>query len=151
MALSISDFRDVAAYARARPSVRPAMIEHKRRRRVGLGRDLSVCFEDRSTVRYQIQEVIHAEGISRASAILREIEEYSALLPRPGVCTATVMVAGDELGSDFLGGLDDGSSVLALRSAAPLMLVARSPAWPSAKALESPISPDLARRLAEPA
>ena len=52
------------AYARARPQMKTAVIARRRLRSVHLGEHMTLQFEDETTVRYQIQEMLRVEKIS---------------------------------------------------------------------------------------
>ena len=49
------------AYAKVRKSGKAEVIEHRKRRTVRLGEHVSVQFEDETTIRRQIQEMLHIE------------------------------------------------------------------------------------------
>ena len=63
----------------------------RRARRIALGPNATLTFENRETVRYQIQEMLRAERIARPEEVLHEIETYSDLLPTPCELSATLM------------------------------------------------------------
>jgi len=63
---------------------------------VSVGRYLTFVFENRSTVWFQIQEMVRAERIVETSKIGEEVEVYNALLPRPGELAATLMIEIDQ-------------------------------------------------------
>ncbi|HET7298545.1 MAG TPA: DUF3501 family protein, partial [Burkholderiales bacterium] len=46
------------AYAKQRSQFRAKVMEHKKRRTVHLGGNLTLQFEDELTVRYQVQEML---------------------------------------------------------------------------------------------
>ena len=50
-------------YAKQRPQFRAKVIEHKKRRTVHLGPNLTLQFEDELTIRYQVQEMLRIERI----------------------------------------------------------------------------------------
>jgi uncharacterized protein DUF3501 len=79
-------------YEKVRDERRRQVIEVKRARRVPLGRYLSFLFENRDTVLFQIQEMCRAERITEDARIQDEIDVYSALLPRSGELSATIMI-----------------------------------------------------------
>ena len=80
------------AYARIRASSRPAFIAHRRLRTVRLGEHLSVQFEDETTVRRQIQEMLHVEKIFDADGIQSEIDAYQSLVPDGSNWKATLLI-----------------------------------------------------------
>ena len=75
-----------------RASWRPAMIALKDRRRVRAAGHLSFLFENRDTVRYQIQEMMRIERIVKPADIRHELAVYNELLPGPGQLSATLLI-----------------------------------------------------------
>ncbi|HKY68249.1 MAG TPA: DUF3501 family protein, partial [Acidimicrobiales bacterium] len=61
--LTLEDIADLRAYERERDALRRHVIALKRRRRVPLGDVVTLLFENRQTVRFQVQEVARAERI----------------------------------------------------------------------------------------
>jgi Protein of unknown function (DUF3501) len=82
----------VTAYDRVRGLLRPLCIAEKARRRLAVGPHLTLLFENRQTVWYQIQEVLRAERIFEDPAIDAEVATYNELIPRPGELFATLLV-----------------------------------------------------------
>ncbi len=80
------------AYSKIRASSRPAFIAHRRLRTVHLGEHLSIQFEDETTIRRQIQEMLHIEKIFDEAGIRGEIEAYEALVPDGGNWKATLLI-----------------------------------------------------------
>ena len=70
-------------YELIRPHFRARIIEEKRARRVRLGDQLAVTFENRDTVLLQIQEMLRTERITAEPAIAHEITTYNDLVPGP--------------------------------------------------------------------
>jgi hypothetical protein len=87
-----SEILDLASYERERVRLREAVIALKRWRRVTLGPELSLLFENRLTVLFQVQEMLRAERLSEAAAVRAEIDTYNRLLPGPGELAATLFV-----------------------------------------------------------
>jgi glycogen synthase len=48
-------------YARIRNQFRAEVMAHKKLRRVALGENMMLIFEDEKTIRYQIQEILRIE------------------------------------------------------------------------------------------
>src|SRR5918994_1432133 len=90
--IAVSDVKDLAAYERVREQMRARVIELKRARRIALGDNLTLLFENRDTVLYQIQEMIRTERIVDARKIQDEIDAYDVLLPAPGELAATLFI-----------------------------------------------------------
>ena len=95
--LSVDDIDDIRAYERIRETFRAEMIALRDRRRVSVGTMVSVAFENRETVRFQIQEMARAEGITTDQGIREELHAYNPLIPEPGQLCATLFI---ELTSD---------------------------------------------------
>lgn len=90
--LTPEDLLDLATYESRRDALRAEVIAHKRRRRVLLGPEMSLVFEDRATVRHQVHEMLRAERIVSPEAVRAELEAYNDLLPPPGALRATLMI-----------------------------------------------------------
>ena len=88
----LADVRDVVAYERVRERLRRAIIDLKNVRRVQVGERVSLVFENRTTVLFQIQEMIRAERIVDDAKIQDEIDVYRALLPSARELSATLFI-----------------------------------------------------------
>jgi len=80
------------AYARIRKSSKAEMIAHRRRRTVRLGEHVNVQFEDETTIRRQIQEMLHIEKIFDEQGIQGEIDAYAPLVPDGSNWKATLLI-----------------------------------------------------------
>jgi hypothetical protein len=90
--LTIDDIADLRAYERERAEFRERIIALKKVRRVPIGPILTVTFENRDTMRFQIQEMARAEKILSDEAIQHEVDTYNALIPDPGQLSATLFL-----------------------------------------------------------
>jgi hypothetical protein len=90
--ITARDILDIAAYERVRPARREAIIRLKAERRVTLGPSLSVVFENRDTVLFQIQEMMRTERIVDEARIQAEIDVYNGQIPEPGELSATLFI-----------------------------------------------------------
>lgn len=79
--LSISDLMSIEAYNEQRPVLRQAMMEHKKTRRLPLGPNAMLHFEDYMVMRYQVLELIRAEKITEEADLMQELEAYNPLIP----------------------------------------------------------------------
>jgi hypothetical protein len=95
--LSSEEILDAERYASVREAYRARILEHKRTRRVTVGDKVSLVFEDRETVRYQIQEMARVEGLRDAAALQHEIDVYNELVPGAGELSATLFIEIPEL------------------------------------------------------
>jgi hypothetical protein len=97
--LTLADIEDLRAYERGRAEYRRKVIELKRRRRVAVGPIVSFVFENRETVRSQIQEMARAERMVSDEQIQKELDVYNPLIPGPGELSATLFIelTGEDL------------------------------------------------------
>lgn len=79
--LSTSDLMSIEAYNEQRPVLRQAMMEHKKTRRLPLGPNAMLHFEDYMVMRYQVLELIRAEKITDPADLEQEFEAYNPLIP----------------------------------------------------------------------
>ena len=90
--LTPEDLDSIETYRQKRPAVRAAIMEHKINRRIALGPNVTLHFEDRMTMRYQVQEMLRAENITDTAEIHEELETYNALIPDGSNWKATLMI-----------------------------------------------------------
>ncbi|MCU1345619.1 MAG: uncharacterized protein JWL70_1885 [Acidimicrobiia bacterium] len=91
-ALALDDIADLRAYERNREEFRAEIIELKKRRRVSVGEIVTLLFENRDTIRFQIQEMARAEKLLTDEAIQTELDVYNPLIPEPGTLSATLFI-----------------------------------------------------------
>ena len=90
--LTRDDLFSLERYAETRPAFRDKVIEHKKNRRLDLGTNAALYFEDRLTMQYQVQEMLRIERIFEADGINEELEAYNRLIPDSSNWKATFMV-----------------------------------------------------------
>jgi len=90
--LTAADLYPLETYARLRPEFRARVIEHKAHRRLALGEHLTLAFEDRLTMHYQIQEMLRAERIFEPADIQAELDAYNPLIPDGTNWKATLLI-----------------------------------------------------------
>jgi hypothetical protein len=90
--LTLDDIVDLRAYERERTEFRAHIIELKRKRRIGLGPVVTMVFENRDTIRFQIQEMARAERMLSDEQIKTELDIYNPLVPEPNQLSATLFV-----------------------------------------------------------
>ncbi len=103
-------------YERQREAYRQTIINLKRRRRIGVGEKITMVFENRDTVRFQIQEMIRVERIVDPKKVQDELDVYNALLPGSGELSATLLIELTEAETmkqwlDLFMGLDHGQKL----------------------------------------
>ena len=94
--LTTADLLSLEQYHKERGRMRAEVLAHKRNRQVALGPHLTLYFEDRLTMRYQIQEMLRAERIFESEAIAEELESYNPLIPDGTNLKATMMLEYDD-------------------------------------------------------
>ncbi len=83
---------DLVAYEKSRDAYLAKTIAYKRSRRVPVGDRLTFIFENRETVRFQIQEMLRAERTVKEEKIEDELAVYNELVPGPNELSATLMI-----------------------------------------------------------
>ncbi len=83
---------DPSIYEKSREEVRRGVLEAKRRRRVHVGDVLTFLFENTATVRYQVQEMVRAERITRDEDVRHELETYNELLGGKGELGVSLLI-----------------------------------------------------------
>lgn len=90
--LELADVKDLVAYEKVREQMRADVIALKRDRRISVGDNLTLLFENRATVLFQVQEMIRTERIVDEAKIQEELDAYNPLLPGPGELSATLFI-----------------------------------------------------------
>lgn len=95
--LKREDLYSLEKYAELRPQFRARVMEHKRSRKLQLGPHVTLYFEDRLTMQYQVQEMLRVERIFEPEGIEEELATYNSLIPDGGNWKATFMVEYDDI------------------------------------------------------
>ncbi len=90
--LTRKDLMSLEQYAVERPDFRARVLAHKQNRRLPLGTNATLYFEDRLTMQYQVQEMLRIERIFEADGIADELDAYNPLIPDGSNWKATFMV-----------------------------------------------------------
>jgi hypothetical protein len=104
-------------YAGVRGAYRDAVIAHKGQRRLSVGDNVTLLFEDRETLRFQIQEMLWIERIADERRVRNEVDVYNELVPGDNELSATLFIEITELPDiraelDKLIGIDEHVSLL---------------------------------------
>jgi hypothetical protein len=94
--LTLTDILPNADFVAQRPRLSREVLRVAEARRVAVGPNLTLLFENRVTLHWQIQEMCRVEGIVRPEAVQHEIDTYNALLPGRDELSATLLVEYDE-------------------------------------------------------
>ena len=92
MKLTRDDLWSLEEYAECREDFRKHVIEHKKNRQVYLGAHATLYFENTTTMKYQIQEMLRVEKIFTANEIEEELSAYNPLIPDGTNLKATFMI-----------------------------------------------------------
>lgn len=90
--LTRDDLYSLEKYSEMRPEFRSKVLEHKKNRKLPLGPNATLYFEDRLTMHYQVQEMLRAERIFEAEGIEDELSAYNPLIPDGTNWKATFMI-----------------------------------------------------------
>ena len=90
--LTLDDIDDLRAYERTRTEFRTHVIALKKRRRIAVGPVVTLLFENRTTIQFQIQEMARAEKILSDEGIQTELDIYNPLIPERGNLAATLFI-----------------------------------------------------------
>jgi len=96
--LSTNDLWPLPVYEGVREQFRREVIEAKKDRRVQVGPFISFLFENRLTVKFQVQEILRVERIHEPAQVAEEVEGFNTMLPGEGELSATLMI--ELLGED---------------------------------------------------
>jgi hypothetical protein len=91
-ALTRSDLYPLEIYAVERAAFRARVRAHKHARKLHLGDHVTLLFEDRLTIHYQVQEMLRIERIFEADAIQDELDAYNPLIPGGSDLKATMLL-----------------------------------------------------------
>lgn len=86
------DIPSLETYVAHRDEVRREIIALRKRRRVSLGELVSLSFENRETVTYQICEMMRIEHITDPVKLGEEILTYNDLIPKASQLAATLFI-----------------------------------------------------------
>jgi hypothetical protein len=95
--LTREDLYSLEQYSDLRDEFRTEVLAHKRNRRIALGTNAALYFEDRLTMQYQVQEMLRIERIFEADGINDELKVYNPLIPDGSNWKATFMVEFPEV------------------------------------------------------
>jgi hypothetical protein len=90
--LTRNDLYSLEQYSEKRAEFRARVLEHKKPRRVDIGPNFTLYFEDRLTIQYQVQEMLRIEKIFEADGIEEELGAYNPLIPDGSNLKCTAML-----------------------------------------------------------
>ena len=90
--LTRKDLYSLEEYLEMRDDYRKKVMTHKKDRRLELGENVLMMFEDRLIMQYQVQEMLKAEKIFDAAGIEEELAAYNPLIPDGSNWKATMLI-----------------------------------------------------------
>jgi hypothetical protein len=161
----LSEIKDLVEYERVREAMRASVIALKQRRRVAVGDEITLLFENRETVIFQVQEMVRTERIVDPAKIQDEIDAYAPLLPEKGELSATLFIEIPGIALlppeqaraavNRFQGIDQGCVLLKSEKAAVAARFegghSKEEKLAAVQYLRFPVGPELARALQDPA
>lgn len=95
--LQRKDLWSLEDYAQKRVVFRERIMQHKRERTLHIGPNVTLLFEDRLTMQYQVQEMLRAERIFEADGIQEELDTYNPLIPDGSNFKATMLIEFEDV------------------------------------------------------
>ena len=92
MKLKIEDLLSLEDYDDQRELIKKNLINHKKNRTVSIGEHVILLFEDYSTIKYQVQEMLRIEKIFNKKEMQEEIDAYNPLIPDGDNIKATMLI-----------------------------------------------------------
>jgi len=90
--LQKSDLLSLEEYNSTRDDLRKKVLAIKKNRKIQIGNNVTLLFENTDTIRYQIQEMLRIEKIFEANGIEEELATYNPLIPDGTNLKATMMI-----------------------------------------------------------
>src|SRR5438132_2738815 len=90
--LEVKDLWPLPVYEGVRDQFQREVIAAKEARRVTVGPSMTFVFENRLTVKFQVQEILRAERIAGDEQVREELEGFNTMLPGPGELSATLLI-----------------------------------------------------------
>ena len=90
--LSPKDIWPNKIYESARAEMQAKVIALKKDRRLHLTGEVTLVFENRDTLRFQVQEILRVEGISSPEGVQSEIDVYNSMMPSTHSLAATLFI-----------------------------------------------------------
>ncbi len=96
MILSLNDVLPIGEFVAQRRRLEADILSVKAVRRLPVGPNMTMLFENRQTCWWQVQEMCRVEQITAPTAVEHELNTYNALLPSPASLSVTLLLEYDE-------------------------------------------------------
>jgi len=90
--LSADTLLNIIEYEKVRKEYRSEIINYKKDRRIKIGPNITVVFENERTLSFQIQEIMRAERIVHDQKIQEEVDIYNSIMPPKNGLSATLFI-----------------------------------------------------------
>jgi hypothetical protein len=90
--ITLSEIKNIYEYEKIRTEYRVKIIAEKKNRRMTIGDNITIIFENRNSVLFQIQEMIRTEKIITDAGMQHEIDTYNQILPADNELSATLLI-----------------------------------------------------------
>lgn len=90
--LSQPDLMNILEYEKVRDDYRKDIISYKKDRRISLGPNITITFENKKTMLFQIQEIMRSERLVHEEQIQEEIDIYNSIMPPANGLSATLFI-----------------------------------------------------------
>ena len=92
MVLTHADLHSLEEYSKIRDQFKRHAVNHRKHRQIKVGNHMTLHFEDRVTVKYQIQEMLLIEKTFTSDGIQDELDAYNPLIPTGSNLKATLTI-----------------------------------------------------------
>ncbi|GIM45154.1 fructose-bisphosphate aldolase [Collibacillus ludicampi] len=93
--LTLQDVVPLSTYRKNRDPYVKKMIAYKAKRRVSLAEHVSLLFENRQTVLFQVLELVHSEDLTDQREIAEYLDIYNPMIPGEQELSATLFIEAD--------------------------------------------------------
>tara|TARA_B100002003_G_scaffold245127_1_gene272404 strand:- start:121 stop:702 length:582 start_codon:yes stop_codon:yes gene_type:complete len=83
---------NIIEYEKVRHKYRQDIIAYKKNRRISLGPNVMLTFENEKTLTFQIQEIMRAERLVHDEQIQEEVDVYNTIMPPENGLSATLFI-----------------------------------------------------------
>ena len=91
-ALKSEDLLNLEKYSQQRENLRNEVIALRKNRLIQIGENISLLFENKKTIQYQVQEMLRIEKIFEVAGIEEELNTYNPLIPDGTNLKATMLI-----------------------------------------------------------
>ena len=90
--LAADTLMNIIEYEKVRHTYRQDIIAYKKHRRISLGPNVMLTFENEKTLTFQIQEIMRAERLVHDEQIQEEVDVYNTIMPPENGLSATLFI-----------------------------------------------------------